>query len=340
LPSSYRAYGLRCVSERPIPGFLPERSQPTSPDVAIWIGSEQPSWAREACALPANIRYAAPAVPRILDCGCTVISRGSDRFFEISYGDGARFLIDGAGTRLCATWAAPLTFEDVATYLRGPAMGFVLRLRGVTALHASAVCVDGRAVVLCGSREAGKSTTAAAFARRGVLVLSDDIAALHAAEGVFQIAPGYPQICLWPDAVQHLFGAPDALPRLTPDWDKCFLPLDDEKAKFDDRPRPLHAIYLLDIRRTDADAPRIEDITPRTAVVELIQHTYMNYLLDPQQRAAEFDVLTSLATRVPVRRIIPHSDTARLSSLCDLILRDAERLCVADAPIGVAAGHN
>jgi hypothetical protein len=44
-----------------------------------------------------------------------------------------------------------------------------------------------------------------------------------------------------------------------------------------------------------------------------------------RQRAAELDVLSKLVTQVPVRRIVPPSDPARLWALCDLILKDAER---------------
>jgi len=65
-------------------------------------------------------------------------------------------------------------------------MGFALRRRGVTALHASAVCVAGSAIALCGATEAGKSTTVATLALRGIPVLSDDITALHEESGGFQ----------------------------------------------------------------------------------------------------------------------------------------------------------
>jgi len=51
----------------------------------------------------------------------------------------------------------------------------------------------------------------------------------------------------------------------------------------------------------------------------------MNWLLDRDQRAIELDALTKLVTKVPVRRIVPHVDGARIVALCDLILEDAER---------------
>jgi hypothetical protein len=57
--------------------------------------------------------------------------------------------------------------------------------------------------------------------------------------------------------------------------------------------------------------------------MELVQNTYMNWLLDRHQRAAEFDALSKLVTQVPVRRIVPHADPGRIGELCDLIQADA-----------------
>src|SRR5690348_16585408 len=103
-------------------------------------------------------------------------------------------------------------------------MGFVLRLRGALCLHASSVAVGDSAVALVGLPGAGKSTTAAAFACAGFSVLSDDVVALADEGPQFYVHPGYPRVNLWPDSVQELFGSEDALPRITPTWDKRYLP--------------------------------------------------------------------------------------------------------------------
>jgi hypothetical protein len=54
-----------------------------------------------------------------------------------------------------------------------------------------------------------------------------------------------------------------------------------------------------------------------------VQNTYMNWLLDREQRAAEFEVLAQVVAHVPVCRVIPSSDPNRIGDLCDLILADA-----------------
>jgi hypothetical protein len=202
-------------------------------------------------------------------------------------------------------------------------MGFVLRRRGITALHASALSIDGKAIVLAGPAGSGKSTTAAALALRGVSALCEDIAAVEEKDGSFTVELGYPRICLWPDSVELLMGRPDALLRITPSWEKCYLPLDGARASLETQSRPLGAVYILAPRETAANVPRIDELSSREVLLDLVQNTYMNWLLDRRQRAAEFELLSHLVAHVPVRRIVPHSDPSRIGALCDLILADA-----------------
>jgi len=139
--------------------------------------------------------------------------------------------------------------------------------------------------------------------------------------------------------VEDLLGAADTLPRLTPGWEKCFLPLDGSNTKFERQRRPLGAVYLLASRAREADAPRIEEVSAREALLGLVQNTYMNWVLDQGQRAAEFDMLTKVVTQVPVRRIVPHADPERVGALCDLIIADVERLASPRDPAALVLGR-
>jgi hypothetical protein len=124
--------------------------------------------------------------------------------------------------------------------------------------------------------------------------------------------------------VRNLFGDSDALPQLTSSWNKRYLPLG--KGRFEAVRRPLAAIYLFGPRVNEPSAPRVVALSAREAVLELVQNTYMNWLLDGRQRAAEFDVLSRLASSLPVRRLVPHVDPARIGLLCNLIVADSEAL--------------
>jgi hypothetical protein len=239
------------------------------------------------------------------------------------YRDGTQFIVDCQGTQLWATWPDDLTLEDTATYLLGPVLGFVLRLREVTCLHASAVAIDGKAIAFLGAAGAGKSTTVAAFAKMGYPVLSDDVVALVDKGDRFEVQPAYPRIRLWSESVDALYHAPDALPRIVPThptWDKRYLDLTQAGYHFQPQPLPLAAIYVFGERCDRVDAPLVETISERERLINLVANTYTNYLLDKSLRAKEFEVLKRLLTHVPIQRLIPHSDAIYLPKLCDIIL--------------------
>jgi hypothetical protein len=236
--------------------------------------------------------------------------------YRLAYDDGTECVIDARGEEVWAKAPAGATIEDTATYLLGPVMGFVLRLRGVTCLHASAVAVDGRAIALAGHAGAGKSSAAAAFARAGHAVLTDDVTALTLDAGRYCVEPAYPRIRLWPESVASMFGSPDGLPRITPTWDKRFLGLDGA-FRFQRERLPLAAIYVLEDRAPGR--PRIEPLEPSEALIWLVAHAYSAQLLDKRMRAREFECLARLVEQVPVARVAPSDDYGRLAQLCETL---------------------
>jgi hypothetical protein len=215
----------------------------------------------------------------------------------------------------------------MATYLLGPIFSLLLRLKGTLTLHASAVRLGDVAVALVGPQGAGKSTTAGSFAKAGYPVLTDDVAPLRDGGDVFEITPAYPNIRLWPASVEILFGAPDALPCITPNWDKRYLELGTSVHGFEPNPVRLAAIYFFYPRIADASAPRVEAEPLRDGFVKLIGNTGANYLLDQESPASTFDILRRLADTVPLRRLIPHADPAYLPQLRELVISDVAALC-------------
>jgi len=335
----YRIYGLNLSSDFPIPGLREEEIESaSSPDLEVELRAK-PSWVSGALGLPSVILQSLPASPETQDPAFILKSFGDGQFFQLAYSDGTHFVVNGAATRIWGTAGESQTIEDLSTYFLGPVMGFILRRRGTTALHASSLCVDGRAIVLTGEAGAGKSTTAAALGLRGLPVLCEDVAAIEEKDGSYSIQRGYPRVCLWPDAVEKLMGRPDSLPRLSPNWEKCYLPLDGTLAALETGKRPLGAIYMLGAREKSADAPRIEQLSSREVLLELVQNTYMNWLLDRSQRAEEFELLSRMVSHIPVRRIVPHSDPSRIGTLCELVMADARLLLSSTASVTVAAGH-
>ena len=245
-------------------------------------------------------------------------------YFGLFYADGARFAVERQGREVWADWPENYTLEDACTYLFGPVMGFVLRLRGVVCLHASAIAIGDRAIALAGPAGSGKSTTAAAFARCGFPVISDDVVALADKGDYFLVQPGYPRVNLWPDSVHALFGSENALPRITPTWEKRYLALGQKSRPFASEPFSLGAVYILGERQARPSAPTIQKISSSDAFMTLIGNTYVNYLLDRKMRSREFDVLSRVVAAVPVRLVRPTANLADAIRLCETIAADAE----------------
>ena len=317
---SYEVYGLRLAANVVVPGLcrLPDSEVF---DVRIWLKD----WTTFPSAPPRSIETfhsnAAADDPNLL----VDVLPGGD-YFAFFYSDGVRFVVARSGREVWADWPETYTLEDACTYLKGPVMGYVLRLRGVVSLHASAVAIDEQAIALVGSPGAGKSTTAAAFAQRGLPVIADDVVALAEEAGIFLVQSGYPRVNLWPDSARALFGSEEALPRITPNWDKRFLSLGENGFGFAAKPLPLRAIYLLGTREESLTAPVTIQVAGSQALAALVANTYVNYLLDRDMRSVEFDLLSRLAATIPIRRVRPPADPSAVSELCEAISADAKRV--------------
>lgn len=318
LTGSHRCsiYGLGVVANSTIPGV--PASTITSEDIRISFGS-LPDWLHEVSDTQIETSYIADYKSECGDPALRVFRVLDGEYYRFCYADETEFLVDKAGSEIWAEWHEPLTLADTATYLLGPVLGFVMLLRGVVCLHASAIAIRNEAIALLGPAGAGKSTTAAAFATRGYSVLAEDVVTLDDRGDHFLVRPGYPCIRLWPTAVQALYGSESYLPRLTPNWDKCFLDLSDN---FQKEPLRLAAIYHLSERQYDVAAPFVQALDRAEGLMSLVANTYATKLMDKQMRAREFELLTRVVSQVPVRRVTPHADPARIPELCTRIIAD------------------
>lgn len=315
----YLAYGLTLSSNVPITGLVSANSTTKPGNLRINFGT-----------LPAvsssddqiRLRYTSAYVGDGGEPGLRIWDVNHGAYLRISYVDGTEFWLDREFATVWAHWPENCSLADTLTYLLGPVLGLVLRLRGVLCLHASAVSIDDHAAVFVGSEGTGKSTTAAAFAREGFAVLSDDIVALVEHGDEFQVLPAYPRLNLWPDSVKLLYGSPDALPPVSVGWDKRCLALGEAGGpRFEERHLRLGTIYIFD-DISQHGTENIEVISQKNALMMLVGNTYAANFLDTKQRAEEFAVLGRLVAKVPVRRINARRNVTGINELCELIRQD------------------
>lgn len=315
----YTVFGLRVLSNLPISGLAFAPPSNSRPDLILNLGSVP---TRDFSKTEEKLRYASTYLDEKGEPSLTVWEVDDGGFLRMSYSDGTEFWLDRDLKTLWAHWPEGLSLANTLSYLVGPVLGLLLRLRGVVCLHASVVAINDRSVVFVGPEGAGKSTTAAAFARQGFAVLSDDIAALVEQEKDFHVLPAYPRINLWPASVQLLYGAHDALPQIIPDWEKRSLTLGPNGAtRFEERTLPLGAVYIFGDPADESETV-VESISQKAAMLMLIANTYATNFLDAQQRAEEFAVLSRLVSAVPIRKVNPRRGVLRVEELCDSIRQD------------------
>ena len=212
--------------------------------------------------------------------------------------------------------------------LLGQVLGCALRLRGTLCLHGCVMKMGEHAIAIVGESGAGKSTTAAALAKLGHAILSDDIAVLNECEQYWLVQPGYPRLRLWPDSINTLHGSEVGLTRIFSFSEKRFINLNDNNSEttawqFHNEPLPLAAIYILGERQPDLAIPNIEAIPSTNAVMTLMAHRAAKHLpLDKEKQAQEFAGLSRVVMSVPVRKVIRSDSLEALPQVCDAILED------------------
>ena len=334
MSASHLLYGLRIVTNLPIPG-LTVLEEPSRDSLQIRLKTGADFDLKFSGPL-SGIFYSSSNSDSNGDPTVRAGLLNDGAYYGFFYSDGARFAIERHGREIWADWPDGYSLEDACTYLVGQVINFVLRLRGTTSLHASSIEIGDRAIAMLGEAGAGKSTTAAAFAKLGHAILSDDVAVLAEHAGQFLVLPGYPRVNLWPDSVRALFGWEDALPLITPTWGKRYLALDRGGCRFRARPLPLGAIYVLCDRDDALVSPLVEELSLSDAFLSLVANTYGNHILNADMQKREFDVLGRVAGSVPVRRVCLSPDPSRIMELCEMIAGDAQRIAGRDVSAAIS----
>ncbi len=290
----YSVYGLRLESERRLPLLWPAAPEPA--DVCICFAAVTP-----------------PDSPPVFKARAVGVQ--ADGTAYLTPPGGPRIRIE-AGCRITVDQPDGVNDAELQSWLFGPAMAVLHHQRGRPALHAAAVVIGGRAVVLAGDSGAGKSTTALALLRRGHRLLSDDQALIDPDTRL--VASGVPSIKLWGAAAEFMGWPVDSSLRARPGLDKYHVPLKDE---FHPSPVALGSILVL---RSGEEADASGDGTMEAGTMEaglaaallhrMIQRPGVAQALDQGRSAFEWS--TAMARWAPVSILHRPEGLGDLDALC------------------------
>jgi hypothetical protein len=184
----------------------------------------------------------------------------------------------------------------------------LLSRQGCFVLHGSAVSTPQGAIAFVGQTGSGKSTLASSFSEEGMPVLTDDCLLLQEEGGRLTAIPSYPGVRLWPETAHAMFGEGKPLAAVAHYTEKKRV---DGNAgiEFCTRPTELRRLYFLAPPEKDEHASevRIEPMSSRDAVVELVKYTYLIDVTDRPRLRQEFERLSRVAVQPLFYRLaFPH----------------------------------
>ncbi len=283
----YRVSGLSVASEIDLPGLIagaPERA----PQVTIRRGP-----------VPDHLPEATAAGPTWEIAG---------KQFLMRIPDIARFLLV-AGSEIVVAPEKGGAAADIPIFILGTVFGILLHQREQIVLHASAVRVNGKAVLFCGSSGAGKSTLAAALAQRGYPLVTDDLCTLTADGSAAPLVhPDGRQLKLWAQAIERLDLAQQRGERVRQSLEKFYV----EPSQVFTEPLALGAVYALREARPP-HAPGIERPNVVDAALLLRRNAYRPLLVRRlDQKANYFHAATTIANNAGIFYLTRTLDFAKM----------------------------
>ena len=308
----YRVYGLTVASELPFPELpcLPEAEStvPGNKDVCIreGYGSYRPGEWR-------TVQTFATGEPWLQRA---TVSGG----YLLRFPTLADFVMTADGGQVDYRSAVGTPEDTLRHLLLDHVLPLSLSLRGIEALHATAIQTPTGVCVFTGPSGVGKSTLAAYLARTGMTVLCDDCLVLQEHHEKLLAVPAYPGVRLWDDALALVRQGPSTLTSVAHYTKKRRLLYGGRRDEFPLEAQPITRIYALVRRppvegRRDECPPRIELLSPRDACVELLPQLYRFDSVDRMTVVRQLAFLDRLVSRVQVRRLYCPD---RLSALAEV----------------------
>lgn len=313
----YSVFGLRLATDAPLANAM--HGAGGSADIRFTVTTRPPPLARALAHQPPH--HAFGSLPD--GQPFMTITRGEEAD-RVRYTDVASFYL-GPDTITCHVLDRAYGYA-VEIYLLGFVLAYWLaRYRGVQALHAAAVTLDGRGVGFMATNKGGKTSLAAELVRVGHPLLTDDVLPVERVGTGYVGRPGYPQMRMWPDQAAHFHPSPERLDRVHPDLTKVRIPASDVgRGKFTSRPQPLARLYVPERRDpVHGEHIAIEPVPLVERIRILRQNLFLGRALGALGTDASwFAFCADLATAVPIRRLSYPSGVEHLARVAEAVMAD------------------
>jgi hypothetical protein len=313
-PAAYHLYGLALTSTIPFPELAVLSHAPDQPLNALYF--EMAAGALPPCVAPPVMTTRQPDGSLWLSCAKTAEG------YRLCFSDLAEFVVDRTGRLVTCAAGSETPPETIRHLFLDQVLPLVLNLQGRDSLHASAVLTQHGACAFIGPTGRGKSTLAAAFHQDGCPVLSDDCLVLSRVGGTVMVETAYSGLRLWEDTIGTLYDSGQPLKPVSHYTSKRRLPtpLPDTNPY---RTYPLSRIYSL--HREDDDisaAPRIDPLSLRDSVMELLAYAFRLDLSDRAMLHRQLLTFEQVAAHVPVKRLVLPNDLNALPAVRTAIVKD------------------
>lgn len=218
-----------------------------------------------------------------------------------------------AGGRIAFLPASSVDRRFLRMFLLGPAMAMLLHQRGSLVLHASAVAINGMAVLFVGEKGRGKSTLTTALHEQGCEFVTDDVAALDVGDEIV-IRSSVPLTKVDPDALSALNVTGAGRFALGGEGAKVGRTL---AVRIASGPVPVTHIFALQF----GSGPILRSLAPQSAFAEIVRHTFAaRWLPNHEPDPAHFSRCASLVSNVPVSILERPKDFSLMDQTIQLIL--------------------
>lgn len=294
-PREYSAFGLRFLSERTL-SELPLASSAGERPVRL-------HWLDELDELPPNP-------------GARGLFSAAHGALTLTVPGVAQYRVERDEITIVALRTG--SADAVRLFLLGSAVGALLHLNGILALHGSAVRMrSGEVAVFTGASTAGKSTLLAGLTERGLAPLCDDVVAIQFDDaGQAWVQPGLSRMKLWHDTLAMLGRSHEDAVRVRPELDKYAIAISPHS-----EPARLGRVYELVAVETGEVA--LSEVTGMEKLRLLDRQTFRPAFVEALGLRSEHLLrLGKLAPRVGTSQIVRPRDRNTLQEIIVRLERD------------------